>query len=91
MLLKKSYVYRNSAHWGSTSHIDVEWAVSHKWTKTNGVELLFDMGTADKHEKLIVHIHKTDFATIASAMAEADWDAAVRAFSKALIQSKPSS
>ena len=53
-----------------------------------GIELQFDMGTDAKREKIAVHIHKGDFALIASIMMEADREAAIKAFGKALAKSK---
>lgn len=88
MLLKKSFVYRNSAHPGQATSIDTHWALPPTGERDAGVELRFDMGTEGKSERLSVHIHKADFAAIAEQMAEADREAAIQAFAKALIKSK---
>ncbi len=89
MRLKKSWVYRNSAHAGRTNKIDADWHMPETGTKDMGVEFRFDMGTADKSELLAMHIHHADFELIARFMAEADREKAIQAFSKALIKIKP--
>ncbi|MDP9854528.1 hypothetical protein [Agrobacterium tumefaciens] len=89
MLLKKSFVYRNSAHSGSTSEIDANWSLPPTGDRDSGIELRFDMGTEGKKERLAVHIHRNDFALIASIMMEADREVAIKAFGKALAKSKP--
>lgn len=89
MLLKKSFVYRNSAHSGLTSEIDANWSLPPTGDRDSGIELRFDMGTDAKREKIAVHIHKSDFALIASIMMEADREVAIKAFGKALAKSKP--
>lgn len=88
MQLKKSFAYRNSAHRGKAS-VFSEWSMPPTGHKDVGVEIRFDMGTEEKRERLVVYIHKSDFAIIAQQMAEADREAAIQAFSKALIKSKP--
>lgn len=88
MLLKKSFVYRNSAHYGQATSINANSSVPPTGNKDAGVELGFDMGTEEKRERLAVHIHKSDFAAIAEQLAEADREAAIQAFAKALIKSR---
>lgn len=88
MQLKKSFAYRNSNHPGKASVV-LEQSTPPTGYKDAGVEIRFDMGTEEKRERLAVYIHKSDFATIAQQMADADREVAIRAFSKALIKSKP--
>lgn len=88
MQLKRSFAYRNSAHPGKSS-VFSEWSMPPDGTNNPGLEIRFDMGTNEKRERLAVYIHKSDFATIAQQMAEADREVAIQAFSKALIKSKP--
>lgn len=88
MQLKRSFAYRNSAHHGRAS-VFSEWSMPPTGQKDAGLEIRFDMGTNEKRERLAVCIHKSDFATIAQQMADADREVAIQAFSKALIKSKP--
>ncbi|WP_112539695.1 hypothetical protein [Agrobacterium sp. El2ro-1b] len=88
MLLKKSNVYRRGGS-GATQEIDAECHNPGTGAKDMGFALSFDMGTAAKREKLAVFIHNSDFALLASLMIEANRDAAIQAFGKALAKSKP--
>lgn len=88
MQLKKSFAYRNSAHPGKAP-VSSEWSMPPDGTNNPGLEIRFDMGTEERRERLAVYIHKSDFATIAQQMADADREVAIQAFSKALIKSKP--
>jgi len=88
MHLKKSFVYRNSSHPGTSTSIDANWSLPATGSRDAGIELRFDMGNEGKRERLAVHIHRMDFALIAELMAEADREFAIHAFAKAMIKSK---
>lgn len=88
MQLKKSFAYRNSNHPGKAP-VYSEWSMPPDGTNNPGIEIRFDMGTEEKRERLSVYIHRNDFTTIAQQMAEADREATIQAFAKALIKSWP--